>query len=200
MGFFGSLLGWDQTLGAVNAVLASHLIEKSSADERKEIAREIVRIVSSVQSGLTADQILMNLSAESRVVQTNFIALACDNLGIAPPVRNNVWTRVENPYRTASQIDATRIDAALSAVAKQDGVRLTWPGSDRRINFYSMYHRGSLGESKSSEPVFEWDRLVKCSRCGRSFTLGDANWIADTICRCPHCQHACNVPGVKKPY
>ena len=39
MGILGSLFGWDKSLGALNAVLASNLLELSSASTRQEVAR-----------------------------------------------------------------------------------------------------------------------------------------------------------------
>lgn len=170
MGFLGSLFGWDQTMGAVNAVLASHLIDYAKPEERKRIAAEVIRIVSSVQGRLTSDSILENLSRESRVVQTNFIALACDNLGIDPPVRNNVWTRVENPYRIGSQVDASRIALAVKTVAEQDGVRVNWPGNEVRINFVGMYSDGITGGSGASKPPeFKVTKIARLERRGYRF-------------------------------
>jgi hypothetical protein len=144
MGFFGSLFGFDQSMGAVNTVLASHLIEKANRSDRKRIASEVFNIITSVRRGQPLDTILTEISKETRVVQMNFIALACDNLGIAPPVRNNVWTRVENPYRIGNQVDAQHISIAVDVIAKQDGVRIAWPGNDSRIDFKKMHAEGAL--------------------------------------------------------
>ena len=104
MGILGSLFGWDQSMGAMNAVLASHLIEKANRAERKRIAMEVSDIFSSVQRklfvhGHAPAGTLEAISKESRVVQMNFIALACDNLGISPPVPNRAWARLKNPYK-----------------------------------------------------------------------------------------------------
>lgn len=143
MGFFGTLIGWDQSNGAVNAVLASYLIEKADRADRIKVAKEVVNIIASVQRR-SLDLILQNISTQSRVVQMNFIALACDNLYIEPPVRNNVWSRVDNPYRVGSDVDEHRISAAVYAIEKQDGVRITWPGDSVRIDFKKMYEEGIL--------------------------------------------------------
>lgn len=143
MGFFGSLIGWDQSMGAMNAVLGSYLIEKSDRAERKKIAQEIINILSSVRRRQSPEVLLEELSRESRVVQMNFIALACDNLGINPPVPNNVWTRVKNPYQIGQSVDADRISLAIEAIEKQDGIRVTWPGN-ASIDFTKMHRDGAL--------------------------------------------------------
>ncbi len=143
MGFFGSLFGFDQSMGAVNAVLASHLIENLGCDERIRIAKEVVSIIARGRQ-IRADLVLDDLSTQSRVTQMNFIALACDNLGIDPSVPNNVWTRVENPYQVGDQIDAERISGAIAAIAKQDGIRVSWPGEATKVNFTKMYNEGRL--------------------------------------------------------
>lgn len=142
MGFFGSLLGWDQSMGAVNAVLGSYLIEKTDASTRKRIAKEVADIVMRVRHGQQLETILDEITTKNRAVQMNFVALACDNLGIDPPVRNNVWTRVKNPYLIGSQVDATHISLAVRAIEKQDGVRVVWPGNDVRADFRAMYEGG----------------------------------------------------------
>lgn len=144
MGFFGLFLGWDQSMGAVNAVLGSHLIEKTDAGTRKKISKEVADIVMRVRQRQQLEAILDEITTKNRVVQMNFVALACDNLGIDPPVRNNVWTRVKNPYLIGSQVDATRISLAVQAIEKQDGVRVVWPGNDVRVDFKKMYEHGTV--------------------------------------------------------
>jgi len=135
MGDAGNLGGfWMRT---------SYLIEKADDSTKKKIAREVVNIILSVRR-YPIDLLLQDISEKSRVVQMNFIALACDNLHIEPPVRNNVWSRVENPYRVGNDVDENRIAAAVCAIEKQDGVRITWPGNDVRVDFKKMYDEGAI--------------------------------------------------------
>jgi hypothetical protein len=103
-----------------------------------------VKIISSIQQRQTLEAVLKDVSKQSRVVQMNFIAIACDNLYISSPAPNNPWTRVENPYRIGNQVDAARIDAAIDAVLKLDGLRIIWPGDNVRINFEAMHKTGAL--------------------------------------------------------
>jgi hypothetical protein len=163
MGFFGSLIGFDQAMGAVNAVLASYLIEKADADTKKRIAQEVVRIVQGVQRGAAPDLILEDTSQQSRVVQMNFVALACDNLGIDPPVPNSPWTRLGNPYRIGTQVDPTRISVAIALIEKENGVRVSWPGNTVRVDFKKMYSGGvRLVEPVAATPVVP----KMCACCG----------------------------------
>jgi len=135
MGFFGSLIGWDQSMGALNAVLASYLIQSADNDDRLKIAREVARVIMRERPRQTAESVLHELSKETRVIQMNFIAIACDNLGIPPPVRNNVWTRVKNPYLIGTKVNDMRISAAIDAI-ESDGVLIVWPGNNDRVRFY----------------------------------------------------------------
>lgn len=147
MGFFGSLLGWDQTMGAINVVLASHLIEKADTSTRKQIAQEVDSTIQRRGVGRrTLEERMDRLSGDSRVVQMNFIVLACLRLGIPPQVAGCVWTEIKNPnpYRIASQITANHIQSALYVTKKQNGIVINWPGEDARINFKSMYERGTI--------------------------------------------------------
>ena len=149
MGILGSLFGWDQSMGAMNAVLASYLIEKANRAERQRIAKEVANIISSVQrklfvNGHAPDGTLEAISKESRVIQMNFIALACDNLGIAPPVPNRTWARLKNPYQMEYQVDAERISAAVGVIGKTDKVVIVWPGNDAKVDFKKMHQEGEL--------------------------------------------------------
>lgn len=144
MGILGSLFGWDQSMGAMNTVLASHLIENANRAERQKIAMEVANIISSVQHGQAPDAILEAISKESRVIQMNFIALACDNLGIAPPVPKRAWARLKNPYQMEHQVNAERISAAVEVIGKFDKVVIVWPGNDAKIDFKKMHQKGEL--------------------------------------------------------
>ena len=198
MGFFGTLLGWDQCMGAINAVLASHLIENSDRALRQKIAREVVTIIASVRKHQTLDSVLDDIGNQSRVVQMNFIALACDNLSIAPTVPNNVWARVKNPYHIGQQVDANRISVAVDLMLKEDGVRVAWPGDNVRIDFVKMHNEGLLGyqseRAASSKPPslqqppdteeIKNERLASKYRelilCGHTFVIENSNVIATT--------------------
>ena len=144
MGFFSSLMGWDQSMGGLNAVLASHLIENANEGVRKRIAQEVANIIMSVRPGQQVQSLLAELSKRDRVVQMNFVALACDNLNIHPSVPGNVWSRVENPYRIGTQVTPAHIASAIEVVNKQNGVRLNWPGNSVQVDFNKMHTRGLL--------------------------------------------------------
>lgn len=118
---------------AVNAVMANHVIETVNEEDKARITEEIIRIIASVQRNRTADAIIERLCGESRVVQTNFIALACENLGITP-YRGAAWTKVKNPYLSAQHVNETHIDAAFQSCKRDCNIR-PWPGSDKKIDF-----------------------------------------------------------------
>lgn len=143
MGLFGSLLGWDQSMAAINAVMASYLIEKADSATRQMIVDEVIRIIAGVHRHKTPDEICQDVSKEPRVVQMNFIALACDNLAISPPFSRCEWTRVKNPYQTMYQVDENYIAAAVDAIRKDDFVQVIWPGNDARIDFMKLRQRGA---------------------------------------------------------
>lgn len=159
MGVFGSLFGWDQSMGAVNAVLANHLVATASNQQRKRIATEVGNIISSVQRR-DINTVLRELSQASRAIQMNFVALACDNLGISPPIPNNVWTRVNNPYVVGTQVDNQRINAAIAAIKKQDGVTVSWPGTSTKINFVQMLEAGHIDDPKVTQETSSAPNLV----------------------------------------
>lgn len=138
MGFFGSLTGWDQSNAAVNALLGVHYLKNADPSARRAVVDQIVKIIQSVQPRLTREQILTDFSKRGIVGQMGFVALACDYLGIPPPIRGNVWTVFKNPYLTGEQVTESHIQAAQYALLKQDGVRVEWPGCDKSIDFRMM--------------------------------------------------------------
>src|ERR1700687_5216686 len=115
MGLFGSLIGWDQQKDAHNAVLANHLAEAASPELKKEIANRLVIIQQQVTGGGSGDPqvILSELSKRSRIIQMNFIALACNSLVIPPRLRGLSFAAVENPYRSENDSSLNRIGVAL---------------------------------------------------------------------------------------
>ena len=121
MGFFGSLTGWDQSNAAVNALLGVHYLKNADPSARRAVVDQIVKIIQSVQPRLTREQILTDFSKRGIVGQMGFVALACDYLGIPPPIRGNVWTVFKNPYLTGEQVTESHIQAAQYALLKQDG-------------------------------------------------------------------------------
>lgn len=135
MGLISAMFGWDKSMGANNAVLASHLLENIGEDLKLEITNQIILIIKSVYPRKTDEQALLDLNNYSRVAQLNFVALACDNLGIPPLVKKNVWTRIKNPHAVARDVDIDRINAAIASILMQDRVQINWPGNDVKINF-----------------------------------------------------------------
>ncbi|NCC37009.1 MAG: hypothetical protein EOM24_34125, partial [Chloroflexia bacterium] len=81
MGIFGTLLGFDQTMGAQNAILAETVLAKAPARERQRLAREVVKIMQAVRP-ISAETALKELDQAPVVAQLNFVALACDRLGV----------------------------------------------------------------------------------------------------------------------
>jgi hypothetical protein len=144
MGIFTSLFGWDQSMGAINAILASHVIETSGIQQRQMIATQVALIMQQVQRGRSPEVLLGNLSEEPRVVQMNFVALACDDLGIPSPFPSNDWARVKNPYLIGKQVDPQRLAVTVDVIQRQNGMHVTWPGDSVKVNFLRMYEAGML--------------------------------------------------------
>ncbi len=147
---FGFLTGWDQTMAAINAVMANHVMETSTHDAKRKIADQVAEIIGSVRRGQEKHHLLAELDKEARTVQMNFVALACDNLNIAPPFRGATWTRVKNPYLTGSQVSQERIQAAIQSFEK-DGYRgISW-SENGPYCFSSLYLTAAV--SPAAGPV-----------------------------------------------
>ena len=147
MGFFSSLIGWDQGMGAINAVMASYLIEKASPAERQMIARDAVSLLMAVVRGNEGRALAM-LDGADRIAQTNCIAMSCDRLSIAPPFPQLAWTSVKNPFVLGVQIKDFHIKTAVDMIRKQDGVTVVWPGNDSTFSFTKMCEDGTVLERR----------------------------------------------------
>ena len=139
MGLLGRLTGWDQQKEAHNAVAASHLAQSASPELRREIVNRLVLIQQRVRGSATGATraILLDLSLQPRIVQTNFIALACNSLGIPPALRGQTFAEVVNPYGANNESALSRIEVALVDLSRRSGERLAWPGNNVRIDFLS---------------------------------------------------------------
>ena len=139
MGLLGRLTGWDQQKDAINAVLANHLAETASPELRRKIVDRIVTIQIQVRRERASDAraIVADLSNRSRIVQMNFIALACNNIGIPPSLNGLYFENVENPYRSDNESSLNRIGVALDDLSRRSGRQLHWPGNHVRIDFLS---------------------------------------------------------------
>lgn len=127
-------------MAALNAVMGSHVMECSDHSTKVIIADEIAKIIASARyEKLSKESILSELNQESRVVQMNFVALACDNLGIPPPFKNSYWERIQNPYVTGSQVTELVIEGAIKAFNKEGNSGIIWPGISASFNFKLLY-------------------------------------------------------------
>jgi hypothetical protein len=136
MGFLGRITGWDQQKDAHNAVLASHLAETASPELRREIVKRLVLIQQQVRGGgADPHAIVADLSQQSRIVQMNFIALACNSMGIPPGPSGLHFQSVENPYRSENESSLNRIGVALDDLSRRSGRQLSWPGNHVRVDF-----------------------------------------------------------------
>ena len=114
-------------MAVVNAVLANQFITSCDQKQNALVSSQIITIISSVQRKKSQQEVIRKLNTEPLLVQMNFVAIACDNLGIQPIVPSNVWTRINNPYSLISKVTNYHIEAALEPIKKQDGYSLTWP-------------------------------------------------------------------------
>lgn len=151
MGFFGRVTGWDHQKAAHNAVLANHLAETASPELRREIVARLVIIQQQVGAGIgDAPAIVAQLSCLPRIVQMNFIALACNSLGIPSGVPGQSFAAVDNPYRADDDSSLQRIGVALDDLSRRSGRRLSWPGNAERIDFLAW---GSFPRSMDGAEV-----------------------------------------------
>lgn len=157
MGLLRTLTGWDKTMAAVNAVMGSYLMENSDIPTKIMITNEIISIISTVRYGkVSKETILSELSKDSRVIQMNFVALACDNLGIPPPFKNTYWERIKNPYAVGSQVEEVRVESAISSIQRDDPKEISWPGISTSFNFESLIETERKSHQISRQEPILW--------------------------------------------
>lgn len=157
MGFLGRMTGWDRQRDAHNAVLADHLAKVASPELKKAIAERLVVVQQQALGGGrgSPELLLRDLSDRPRIVQMNFIALACNSMGILPGLPGQSFVAVENPYRADNDSSLARIGVALDDLSRRSGQRLNWPGNHERIDFLcwaAFESDGDVLELKTEAP------------------------------------------------
>lgn len=137
MGFLGSLIGLDQQWQAQNGVLASHLLETASSEEKIQIAMGLIHVMQVGSRNYTEsiESILAELSSKTRIIQMNFVAIACASQSILPRLDRTEFERVRNPYLADSTTTLGYIPIVINTCAKQTGIRINWPGNEIKENF-----------------------------------------------------------------
>lgn len=79
--------------------------------------------------------IVADLSNRPRIVQMNFIALACNSMGMPSGLNGLHFEAVENPYRSDNDSSLNRIGVALDDLSRRSGRQLRWPGNHVRVDF-----------------------------------------------------------------
>lgn len=145
MGLIGLLTGWDQNKAAINSVLATHAASKLDLQQKRDVARLIAKHILDSRNRGTAEAVLQELNNECRVIQMNFIALACNELGIAPKLSSTSWLPIRNPYSVGTHTKEEDISASVKWFESRTGVRINWPGDEVKEDFLAWYH-GRAGE------------------------------------------------------
>lgn len=99
MGFFSKLIGIHSFGGAQNALFVELMLPSLNVVQRAQLKERIIRIFQS--SGFPKkkpDAVISHINDSTRIAQLNFIALAMNELGYSPPLKNEYWTEVRNPF------------------------------------------------------------------------------------------------------
>lgn len=115
MGFLKNLFGIPSFNGATNALLVELILPTLTAFQRAQLKAQYCEIER--KSGFpnaTDEAILDHLNRSTRVAQLNCLALAMGELGYQPPLRNEFWHPIRNPFD-----DSLTNESELWAVAKR---------------------------------------------------------------------------------
>jgi hypothetical protein len=139
MGLLGRMTGWDQQKDAHNAVLANHLVETANDDLKRLIADRLVSIQERALKHISGDRdaILYALSNECRIVQMNFVAMACNTLNISPNLPGMSFTLITNPYLSEDKSSINRIEISMEDISARCRQKLSWPGNNVKVDFSS---------------------------------------------------------------
>lgn len=99
MGLFRKLLGIPSFSGATNALLVEMVLPTLTDEQRRQIKNKLVSIYRNGGSPRASEEsALSSISSSGRIVLLNFIALALNELGYLPPLKNEDWSVVRNPF------------------------------------------------------------------------------------------------------
>ncbi len=135
MGFLNKLFGVPSFNGITNALLVELTMPKLTVSQRSDLKAQMLKVYR--RSGfptMTDAQILDSLNRTTRIAQLNFLSLAMNELGYQPPLKDEFWHQVQNPFD-----ESLGGESALSAVARRlkstHGVEIAIPSEP--LNFDS---------------------------------------------------------------
>lgn len=170
MGFLGRISGWDQQKDAHNAIAAHHLALQASAELKESIAERLVLIQRhGHRSHAEPPAIFAHLNEQPRIVQMNFVALACNSMGIPPMLRGITFTDVSNPYLADDSSSRARLSVACGDLSRRTGVALRWPGDDAKENFVAW-----AGRPAPASPTSVSQSIAASRDVGVAVDLADA--------------------------
>lgn len=125
MGFLSKLFGIPLFGGASNALLVELTLPELTASQRAQLKAQYFEIER--RSGfpnVTDEAVLDHLNQSTRVAQLNCLALAMDELGYQPPLKNEFWHKVRNPF-DPSIADESDLRAVAKRLKSAHGVEIS---------------------------------------------------------------------------
>jgi hypothetical protein len=99
MGFLSRLFGLPSFGGATNALLVELMMPKLSATQRSQLKAQLVTVFRNGGfPNIKPEAAMASLNRAPRIAQLNFLALAMNELGMQPPLKNEFWHEVRNPF------------------------------------------------------------------------------------------------------
>jgi len=99
MGLFSKLFGVPTFGGATNSLLVELVMPRLTPQQKAQLKLQLVEIFR--KGGfpqIQPEAALEKLNRSMRVTQLNFLALAMNELGYKPPLNNEFWHEVRNPF------------------------------------------------------------------------------------------------------
>jgi len=123
VGIIKNLLGMGGFSPATNALLAEYMYGELSQSEQEVIMQHAIQAFGAGGfPNAPVDVVIDHLNRQTRLVQMNFIAYGFIECNIEPPLKNEFWHKVKNPFRECERVKSGDLEATQHRLKKEHGI------------------------------------------------------------------------------
>lgn len=125
MGLLSKLFGIPSFGGATNSLLVELVLPSFTHQQKKQLKAQLVEVFRRGGFPRTPPEVaLERINRSTRIAQLNCLALALNELGYQPPLRNEFWHDIRNPF-DAGLADDTAVWSVSQRLKSTHGVEVT---------------------------------------------------------------------------
>lgn len=125
MGLLSKLFGIPSFGGATNSLLVELVLPSLTPQQKEQLKTQLVEVFRRGGFPRTPPEVaLRDINRSTRITQLNFLALAMNELGYQPPLKNEFWHEIRNPF-DAGLADDSAVWSVAKRLKSTHGVEVT---------------------------------------------------------------------------